>query len=121
MTMTQSANADSLAQNLKPRHVRMLSIAGVIGAGLFVGSGHAISEAGPAVLISYAAAGALVVLIMRMLAEMAVASPDSGSFSTYADKDPAGSQCGGNHSSCLVPRCRHLAVHVCYHPVADHY
>jgi len=86
MTMTQNANEDSLAQNLKPRHVRMLSIAGVIGAGLFVGSGHAISEAGPAVLISYAAAGALVVLIMRMLAEMAVASPDSGSFSTYADK-----------------------------------
>ncbi|EPM88949.1 GABA permease, partial [Pseudomonas syringae pv. actinidiae ICMP 18886] len=28
----------------------MLSIAGVIGAGLFVGSGHAIAEAGPAVL-----------------------------------------------------------------------
>ncbi|MGP4128702.1 GABA permease [Pantoea tagorei] len=82
----QSANEDALAQNLKPRHVRMLSIAGVIGAGLFVGSGHAIAEAGPAVLIAYAAAGALVVLIMRMLAEMAVALPDSGSFSTYADK-----------------------------------
>ena len=43
MTMTQSANADSLAQNLKPRHVRMLSIAGVIGAGLFVGL-HSHSE-----------------------------------------------------------------------------
>ena len=79
-------NADVLAQSLKPRHVRMLSIAGVIGAGLFVGSGHAIAEAGPAVLLAYIAAGALVVLIMRMLAEMAVASPDSGSFSTYADK-----------------------------------
>jgi GABA permease len=64
----------------------MLSIAGVIGAGLFVGSGHAIAEAGPAVLLAYIAAGTLVVLIMRMLAEMAVASPDSGSFSTYADK-----------------------------------
>lgn len=86
MTRMQSANEDALAQNLKPRHVRMLSIAGVIGAGLFVGSGHAIAEAGPAVLIAYAAAGALVVLIMRMLAEMAVALPDSGSFSTYADK-----------------------------------
>lgn len=85
MTPIQT-NDDVLAQGLKPRHVRMLSIAGVIGAGLFVGSGHAISEAGPAVLIAYAAAGALVVLIMRMLAEMAVASPDSGSFSTYADK-----------------------------------
>jgi GABA permease len=80
-----SQNADVLAQGLKPRHVRMLSIGGVIGAGLFVGSGHAIAEAGPAVLLAYIAAGALVVLIMRMLAEMAVASPDSGSFSTYAD------------------------------------
>ena len=81
-----SQSADALAQGLKPRHVRMLSIAGVIGAGLFVGSGHAIAEAGPAVLLAYIAAGTLVVLIMRMLAEMAVASPDSGSFSTYADK-----------------------------------
>lgn len=81
-----SQNADVLAQGLKPRHVRMLSIAGVIGAGLFVGSGHAIAEAGPAVLLAYIAAGALVVLIMRMLAEMAIASPDSGSFSSYADK-----------------------------------
>ena len=79
-------NADVLAPGLKSRHVRMLSIAGVIGAGLFVGSGHAIAEAGPAVLLAYIAAGTLVVLIMRMLAEMAVASPDSGSFSTYADK-----------------------------------
>ena len=64
----------------------MLSIAGVIGAGLFVGSGHAIAQAGPAVLLAYAAAGTLVVLVMRMLAEMAVASPDTGSFSTYADR-----------------------------------
>ena len=64
----------------------MLSIAGVIGAGLFVGSGHAIAAAGPAVLLAYAAAGTLVVLVMRMLAEMAVASPDTGSFSTYADR-----------------------------------
>lgn len=82
--MTMQNDNEELAQSLKPRHVRMLSIAGVIGAGLFVGSGHAISEAGPAVLLAYIAAGALVVLIMRMLAEMAVASPDSGSFSTYA-------------------------------------
>ena len=75
-----------LGQGLKQRHVTMLSIAGVIGAGLFVGSGHAIAEAGPAVLLAYAAAGTLVVLVMRMLAEMAVASPDTGSFSTYADR-----------------------------------
>ena len=80
MSSTQSSNG--LEQGLKPRHVTMLSIAGVIGAGLFVGSGHAIAAAGPAVLLAYAAAGTLVVLVMRMLGEMAVASPDTGSFST---------------------------------------
>ncbi len=64
----------------------MISIAGVIGAGLFVGSAKAIATAGPAVLIAYALAGTLVVLVMRMLGEMATAQPDTGSFSTYADR-----------------------------------
>jgi GABA permease len=64
----------------------MISIAGVIGAGIFVGSAKAIATAGPAVLLSYALAGALVVLVMRMLGEMAIAQPDTGSFSTYADR-----------------------------------
>jgi GABA permease len=45
MSNTQSSN--DLEQGLKPRHVTMLSIAGVIGAGLFVGSGHAIAAGGP--------------------------------------------------------------------------
>lgn len=75
-----------LSTGLKHRHVTMLSIAGVIGAGLFVGSGNAIASAGPAVLLAYIAAGTLVVLVMRMLGEMAVASPDTGSFSTYASR-----------------------------------
>jgi GABA permease len=75
-----------LSAGLKDRHVTMISIAGVIGAGLFVGSASAIASAGPGVLISYAFAGVLVVLVMRMLGEMAAATPDSGSFSTYADR-----------------------------------
>jgi aromatic amino acid permease len=37
------------------------------------------------VLVSYALAGLLVVLVMRMLAEMASAMPASGSFSVYAE------------------------------------
>lgn len=69
----------------RPRHITMLSIGGVIGAGLFVGSAQALAVAGPAVLLSYAFTGVLVVLVMRMLGEMAVQHPDSGSFSTYAD------------------------------------
>ncbi|MGE2735058.1 amino acid permease [Mycolicibacterium vaccae] len=64
----------------------MISIAGIIGAGLFVGSANAIEEAGPAVILSYLLAGTLVVLVMRMLGEMATANPDTGSFSVYADR-----------------------------------
>ena len=84
--MGQLSQSHDLGGGLKSRHVTMLSIAGVIGASLFVGSSVAIAEAGPAVLLSYLFAGLLVVMIMRMLAEMAVATPDTGSFSTYADK-----------------------------------
>jgi GABA permease len=76
----------ALGTSLKPRHITMISIAGVIGAGLFVGSKNAIKEAGPAVLISYFLAGTLVVLVMRMLGEMATANPDTGSFSVYSDR-----------------------------------
>lgn len=62
----------------------MISIAGIIGAGLFIGSSIAIASAGPVILVSYAMTGLLVLLVMRMLGEMAVANPNSGSFSTYA-------------------------------------
>ncbi len=84
--MGQLSQSQDLGAGLKSRHVTMLSIAGVIGASLFVGSSVAIAEAGPAVLLAYLFAGLLAVMIMRMLAEMAVATPDTGSFSTYADK-----------------------------------
>lgn len=77
---------NGLQSNLKPRHLTMIAIAGVIGAGLFVGSGAVIQQAGPAAVLSYALAGLVVVLVMRMLGEMAAANPDTGSFSTYADR-----------------------------------
>ncbi|WP_455924755.1 amino acid permease [Pseudomonas putida] len=86
MTSLHDQGGGQLSNGFKPRHVTMLSIAGIIGAGLFVGSGHAIAACGPAVILAYLAAGTLVVLVMRMLGEMAVANPDTGSFSTYAEK-----------------------------------
>src|SRR4051794_30163020 len=76
----------SLQKGLKNRHVGMIAIGGVIGAGLFVGSGAGIHTTGPAILVSYGIAGLLVVLVMRMLGEMSAASPDTGSFSSYADR-----------------------------------
>ena len=86
MTQTATAPADdhSLSRSLKPRHVTMITIGGIIGAGLFVGSSVAIAAAGPAILISYALTGALVLLIMRALGEMAVEMPQVRSFTEFA-------------------------------------
>ncbi|MFJ9517918.1 amino acid permease [Kitasatospora sp. NPDC101801] len=75
-----------LNAGLKNRHLSMIAIGGVIGAGLFVGSGAGIASTGPGILLSYALAGVLVVMVMRMLGEMAAADPQSGSFSAYADR-----------------------------------
>jgi GABA permease len=74
----------SLAHTLQARHVSMISLGGIIGAGLFVGSSAAINTAGPSVLITYMMCGTLVFLIMRMLGEMAVARPGLGSFAEYS-------------------------------------
>ncbi len=82
----QVDNQNGLSQALKTRHLTMMSIAGVIGAALFVGSGGIIAKAGPAAILAYLAGGALVVFIMRMLGEMAATSPSTGSFSTYAER-----------------------------------
>ncbi|MEE1788808.1 amino acid permease [Streptomyces sp. SP17BM10] len=62
----------------------MLALGGVIGAGLFVGSGAGLAAAGPAVLVSYLLAAVLALAVMRMLGELAAALPESGSFSVYA-------------------------------------
>ncbi|MEH7545965.1 MULTISPECIES: amino acid permease [Bacillaceae] len=73
-----------LKKDLKIRHITMISLGGIIGAGLFVGSGSLINVAGPASIFSYVFAGLLVVLVMRMLGEMSIVNPTSGSFATYA-------------------------------------
>src|SRR6478752_5489424 len=76
-------DSGGLQSGLKRGHVTMISLGGVIGAGLFVGSGAVMNQTGPAAILSYLAAGLLVVLIMRMLGEMAVANPQVGSFMEY--------------------------------------
>jgi gamma-aminobutyrate permease len=79
-----SPAAPTLARTLRTRHVALISIGGIIGAGLFVGSSANISTVGPAVLVSYLLAGTLMFLVMRMLAEMAAAEPGAGSFADHA-------------------------------------
>lgn len=78
--------AEPLSHGLKQRHLTMLGLGGVIGAGLFVGSGAGIAVAGPAIICSYLLAGVLAMLVMRALGEMSAAMPASGSFSVYAER-----------------------------------
>jgi L-asparagine transporter-like permease len=74
-----------LKRTLSARRMSMIAIGGAIGTGLFLGSGFAISLAGPAVLLSYAIGALLALLLMGCLAEMTVAHATSGSFGAYAE------------------------------------
>ncbi|MET9262639.1 amino acid permease [Amycolatopsis sp. NPDC004079] len=73
--------------------MNLIALGGVIGAGLFVGSGVVIQSAGPAAVVSFFIAGLITVLIMRMLAEMTVARPALGSFYVYA-REAMGNRAG---------------------------
>lgn len=75
-----------LKKGLNQRQLTMIAMGGVIGAGLFVGSGVVINEAGPGAFLSYAITGVVIILVMRMLGEMATANPSTGSFADYARK-----------------------------------
>jgi GABA permease len=75
---------NELSRSLKGRHLTMISIGGIIGAGLFVSSSTSILAGGPASFISYAITGLLILLVMRMLGEMTTALPKVRSFTEFA-------------------------------------
>lgn len=79
-----SLTDQGLKRGVKSRQLMMIAFGSSIGTGLFLGSAGSIQYAGPAVLISFAIVGAIVYLLMRMLGEMAVEHPVSGSFAAYS-------------------------------------
>lgn len=82
----------ALAMKLKPRHLQMIAIGGSIGTGLFVGSGSALANGGPAsLIIAYGLIGVMLFCTVHALGELAVAFPVAGSFSAYSSRflDPA--------------------------------
>lgn len=80
----------------------MIALGGVIGAGLFVGSGVVVQQAGPAAVLSFLITGGLIVLVMRMLGEMACAMPAVGSFYEYARMAFAGKRGPGKLAGFLT-------------------
>ncbi|KAK4561380.1 amino acid transporter [Recurvomyces mirabilis] len=82
----------SLHRGLSARQVSMIAIGGAIGTGLIIGTGSALSAAGPAsILISYSIVGLVVYVVMAALGEMATWLPAAGGFAVYATRyvDPA--------------------------------
>lgn len=75
-----------MRRELKNRHLQMIALGGAIGTGLFYGSAATIELAGPSVILAYLLGGTVIFFIMRMLGEMSVDEPVSGSFSHYAVK-----------------------------------
>ncbi|KAK7952607.1 amino-acid permease [Apiospora aurea] len=84
--------SEALKKDLKGRHMQMIAIGGAIGAGLFIGSGGALSKGGPAALIiGYMIVGIMLLFTMQALAELSVLYPVNGAFYSYVVRflDPA--------------------------------
>lgn len=85
-TPTHTIDSEAgLRKALSTAQVVMIGLGGAIGTGLFMGSGIAIGYAGPAVLVSFAIAGFVGLVMVFSLSEMAVAYPTAGSFGVYAE------------------------------------
>ena len=74
-------------RGLKTRHLSMMALAGIIGPGLLVGSGGALSSGGPAsILIGFGVIGIIAFSIMQSLGEITTLYPTGGSFTSLADR-----------------------------------
>ncbi|OCH96296.1 general amino acid permease 1 [Obba rivulosa] len=83
---------DRVQRRLKQRHVQMIAIAGTLGTGLFLGSGEALSGAGPlGALVAYMLVGTTAYSSLCAVGEMTSFAPISGTFPHFAGRwvDPA--------------------------------
>ncbi|OAL28711.1 hypothetical protein AYO22_02576 [Fonsecaea multimorphosa] len=73
------AKVNGLHRQLKPRHMQMIAIGGVIGTGLFLGTGNNLANGGPAgLLIAYCLMASLLFSVMVALGEMVSKFPIPG-------------------------------------------
>jgi L-asparagine permease len=64
--------------------IQMISIGGAVGTGLFLGLGSRLNAAGPALVLAYAATGAVAYLLMRAIGELVMHRPTTGSFVSWS-------------------------------------
>ncbi|KIV81683.1 hypothetical protein PV11_03853 [Exophiala sideris] len=88
----EQRNVGTLDRKLKARHVQFLALSGAIGTGLFVGSGQALSLAGPlSAFLAYLITGFNLYAVINSLGEMAAYLPLPGAVPVFAARfvDPA--------------------------------
>ena len=74
-------------RSMQLRHLIMLSLGGVLGSGLFFGTGHVIANVGAfGTVLAYLIGAFMVYLIMLSLGELSVMHPEPGSFHFYASR-----------------------------------
>ena len=83
--MTSDPNA-GLERELGSFQQGMIAIGGIVGVGLFLGSGATIGLAGPGVVVAYLFGAVVAVSMGFVLAEMAIVHPVAGAFGIYADE-----------------------------------
>lgn len=84
MTPSSNEQHNELKRSMNSRHLFMISLGGVIGTGLFLGSGYTLSQAVPVgTILSFLVGGFIMYLTMLCLGELTVAMPVAGSFQTY--------------------------------------
>lgn len=74
-------------RGLKTRHLSMMALAGIIGPGILVGTGGALSNGGPAsLIIGFGIIGLIAFSITQSLGEMTTLYPTGGAFVTLSDR-----------------------------------
>ncbi|KAK2022757.1 amino acid permease [Colletotrichum zoysiae] len=95
-----TTEGDKLKRNISIRQMIFMALGGSIGAGLFVGSGAALSSGGPLSLVAnFAIVGLGVTCTMGCLGELAAAFPVAGAFYEYSRRmisEPWGFAMGWN-------------------------
>src|ERR1700682_595298 len=80
-----NAQEQGLRRERSARQMAMVAVGGSIGTGLLLGSGYAISIAGPAVIISYVITALMCWTVAMAMGEMSSVHPAAGSFGVYAE------------------------------------
>ncbi|MDR3240993.1 MAG: amino acid permease [Lactobacillaceae bacterium] len=78
--MENKTEERELHRGLSARHVQMIAIGGAIGTGLFLGSGSAIKQAGPSLILAYFITGIFGFLMMRAVGELLLSNTKIRSF-----------------------------------------